>query len=106
MPIYLFECQNCGTNITKLQKSSDKCLPESDCCQDASLVKVIGATSFSLQGTGWYKDTCGSTSNLNSKKSKTVNSTVNDKSCTKSESKDTTNSTDNKQATTHSNKED
>ena len=55
MPIYKYECQHCSTALTKLQKISDG-IPEAHCCNNPSLQRVLGESSFALAGGGWYKD--------------------------------------------------
>lgn len=53
MPIYEYECPNCGKHFEVFQKFSEKPL---SICQDcgACLHKLISRTSFILKGTGWY----------------------------------------------------
>lgn len=53
MPIYEYECSNCGKTIEALQKFSDKPLTRCEFCE-GSLHKLISHSSFHLKGTGWY----------------------------------------------------
>ena len=55
MPIYEYQCKDCGHQLEKLQKMSDS--PLSDCpqCEKSSLIKKISAAGFRLKGTGWYE---------------------------------------------------
>ncbi|MFK7862731.1 MAG: FmdB family zinc ribbon protein [Pseudohongiellaceae bacterium] len=55
MPIYEYQCSNCGATIEALQKMSDA--PKVDCpkCQTPSLKKLVSAASFRLKGGGWYE---------------------------------------------------
>jgi putative FmdB family regulatory protein len=53
MPIYEYECPNCGKHFEVFQKFSDEPLTV---CRDcgAHVHKLISRTSFILKGTGWY----------------------------------------------------
>ena len=55
MPIYEYKCESCGAHLEKLQKISDLGLKDCSECKQASLKKMISATSFRLKGTGWYE---------------------------------------------------
>ena len=55
MPIYKYQCKNCGFVFQKLQKITDD-FPESNCCDFVSLRRIVGAPNFSLAGGGWFKD--------------------------------------------------
>lgn len=55
MPIYEYQCEACGAHLEKLQKISDPVLKDCPECNEASLKKMISATSFRLKGTGWYE---------------------------------------------------
>ncbi|NIW86595.1 MAG: zinc ribbon domain-containing protein [Gammaproteobacteria bacterium] len=54
MPIYEYECGECGHRLEALQKISE--LPLKDCpeCQQPALEKLISPAAFHLKGTGWY----------------------------------------------------
>lgn len=54
MPIYEYECENCGHHFEQLQKVSDKPLKECPKCGKPTLHKLISAAGFQLKGTGWY----------------------------------------------------
>jgi putative FmdB family regulatory protein len=54
MPIYEYQCQNCGHKAEKLQKFSDEPLTHCDECGKDTLKKLISAAGFQLKGTGWY----------------------------------------------------
>lgn len=79
MPIYEYECAQCGKTSEHLQKVSD---PDPDVCAScggkATLSKVVSRTSFQLKGGGWYADLYSSTPKSGAKDSS---------SPTKSESK-------------------
>jgi putative FmdB family regulatory protein len=53
MPIYEYECDNCGKQCEMVQKFDDKPLA---ICTDCGghMHKLISHTSFILKGTGWY----------------------------------------------------
>ncbi len=53
MPIYEYECSDCGKHFEIFQKFSDAPLSR---CQDCGghVHKLISRTSFILKGTGWY----------------------------------------------------
>lgn len=53
MPVYEYECVQCGKHLEVMQKFSDKPLTK---CPDCSgkMKKLISNTSFVLKGTGWY----------------------------------------------------
>jgi putative FmdB family regulatory protein len=53
MPIYEYECRECGHVFDALQKMSD--VPLSDCpdCGKPELRKLLSAPNFRLKGGGW-----------------------------------------------------
>ncbi|MEN8751517.1 MAG: FmdB family zinc ribbon protein [Desulfobacterales bacterium] len=53
MPIYEYECGQCGRIKEVIQKFSDKPLTQCDHCS-GRLHKLVSHTSFHLKGTGWY----------------------------------------------------
>jgi putative FmdB family regulatory protein len=53
MPIYEYECSNCGKRFEIFQKISDNPLRECKFCR-GTLNKLISNCSFQLKGTGWY----------------------------------------------------
>lgn len=53
MPIYEYECLNCGNIEEVLQKFSDKPLTKCPHCS-GKLQKLISQSSFHLKGSGWY----------------------------------------------------
>jgi putative FmdB family regulatory protein len=53
MPIYEYECMNCGKQCEVIQKFNDE--PLSTCPEcGGHMHKLISQTSFILKGTGWY----------------------------------------------------
>lgn len=53
MPIYEYECVNCGKITEAMQKFSDAPLTICPSC-GGSLRKLISLSTFHLKGTGWY----------------------------------------------------
>jgi len=53
MPIYEYECDDCGKIKEALQKFSDKPLETCGACS-GRLRKLVSKSSFHLKGTGWY----------------------------------------------------
>jgi putative FmdB family regulatory protein len=53
MPIYEYECLQCGRVEEALQKFSDKSLTKCRHCS-GKLQKLVSRSSFHLKGTGWY----------------------------------------------------
>ncbi|MFN4894986.1 MAG: FmdB family zinc ribbon protein [Pseudomonadota bacterium] len=72
MPIYEYECPDCGRFET-IQKISDKPLSHCPRCKEAGrkspVKKAVSASAFHLKGTGWYKtDYSSNTSSGSGKK--------------------------------------
>jgi len=55
MPIYEFECGDCGKRFDRLQKLSDPDPTDCPSCGLASVRRRITAPSFRLAGSGWYE---------------------------------------------------
>jgi len=53
MPIYEYECLQCGRIDEIIQKFSDKVLTKCAHCS-GKLQKLVSHSSFHLKGTGWY----------------------------------------------------
>jgi putative FmdB family regulatory protein len=53
MPIYEYECLQCGKNSEVIQKFSDAPLSTCPDC-GGRMKKLISNTSFVLKGSGWY----------------------------------------------------
>jgi len=54
MPIYEYECVDCGHRLEAIQKVSDAPLNDCPSCGKAGLKRLISAAGFQLKGTGWY----------------------------------------------------
>lgn len=55
MPIYGFECTQCGHSFDRLQKLSDPDPDTCPACGAKALRRQITAPAFRLAGTGWYE---------------------------------------------------
>ena len=55
MPIYQYQCADCGHALEALQKMSDSKLVDCPNCGAPSLKKQVTAAAFKLKGTGWYE---------------------------------------------------
>jgi putative FmdB family regulatory protein len=84
MPIYEYECPNCGKHYEIIQKFSDEPLNRCPEC-GGHVHKLISRTSFVLKGTGWYvtdyasperKKTGEGVSKSDTKKESTVDTTT------------------------------
>jgi len=53
MPIYEYECENCGRHLEVWQRITDEPLTTCEAC-GGKLHKLISQSSFILKGTGWY----------------------------------------------------
>ncbi len=56
MPIYEFECRQCGAGFERLQKLSDPDPGQCPACSaTGSIRRRVSAPSFRLAGSGWYE---------------------------------------------------
>jgi putative FmdB family regulatory protein len=55
MPIYGFECTNCGHQFDRLQKLSDADPTHCPACEQETLRRQLTAPQFRLAGGGWYE---------------------------------------------------
>lgn len=88
MPIYEYECTECGKVDEIVQKISDKPLTDCRHCS-GELRKLISHSSFHLKGGGWYADSYGNKSGTGSSVSKSTTAGSAGSGETKSESKST-----------------
>ena len=53
MPIYEYQCADCGERIERLQRIDD---PAPDACEacGGSMQRQLSAPAFQFKGTGWY----------------------------------------------------
>jgi len=86
MPIYEYECAQCGAIEEVIQKFSDEPLSTCKRCS-GKLTKLMSQSSFHLKGSGWYvTDYANKSGKPSSKKPKKENSSA---SKTKADSGDT-----------------
>jgi len=55
MPIYEYECGECGHVFETLQRISEAPLTECPACGRPALKKLVSAAAFRLKGGGWYE---------------------------------------------------
>ena len=55
MPIYEYQCQQCGHHHEALQKISDPQLRQCPECGRKALKRLVSAVRFRLAGNGWYE---------------------------------------------------
>jgi putative FmdB family regulatory protein len=85
MPIYEYQCENCGKHFEIFQKIADSALTECRVCK-GKLHKLISQCSFHLKGTGWYvTDYKKPVDTVGKKPSPATESTETEKTETKSE---------------------
>jgi putative FmdB family regulatory protein len=53
MPIYEYECGDCGTRTEAIQRFADEPLTVCSSC-GGPLTKLMSAPAFQFKGTGWY----------------------------------------------------
>ncbi len=59
MPIYEYQCPDCGHPFEVLQKFTDDPVTTCPKCNQGNVKKLISQTSFVLKGGGWYNDHYG-----------------------------------------------
>ena len=55
MPIYEYQCTQCGYQTEVLQKISDEPLRDCPQCGKPTMKKMVTAAAFRLKGGGWYE---------------------------------------------------
>ena len=55
MPIYQYQCTECGHSMEALQKMADPKLTDCPACKSPALKKQVTAAAFKLKGSGWYE---------------------------------------------------
>ncbi len=55
MPLYEYQCGECGYVFEKLQKRTDPAPASCPACEvEGEVERIISATNFKLKGSGWY----------------------------------------------------
>ncbi len=55
MPIYEYQCTECGHRCERISSVNDPTLPECTACNRMTMKKLISRVSFRLKGGGWYE---------------------------------------------------
>ena len=55
MPIYEYQCNECGHQFEAMRKVSDGPPDACPACGKAALQKLVSRVGFRLKGTGWYE---------------------------------------------------
>lgn len=55
MPIYEYRCDKCDHEHTEMRKIKERDEP-SRCPSGHKMKRKVSASSFSLKGSGWYRD--------------------------------------------------
>ena len=55
MPIYEYQCTDCGHRLESIQRFSDAPLTDCPVCAKSALRKLLSAPAFRLKGGGWYE---------------------------------------------------
>jgi len=71
MPIYEYECTQCGVVEEAIQKFSDRPLTKCTHCS-GKLQKLVSHSSFHLKGSGWYATDYAGKSNSGSPRRKST----------------------------------
>ena len=53
MPLYEYECEECGRRVERLQKFSDAPLTTCESCGGA-LQRLVSSPAIQFKGSGWY----------------------------------------------------
>jgi putative FmdB family regulatory protein len=91
MPLYEYECTQCGERTEKIQKFSD---PEITICPHCSghLERVLSAPAVTFKGGGWYSDLYSSAKPKTSGEAKSGSTGSSEKTSSTSSSSTTTSS--------------
>ena len=54
MPVYTYQCNNCGVRFERLQSFTDKPLTRCPECRKKQLRKVFVPAGIIFKGSGWY----------------------------------------------------
>lgn len=72
MPIYEYQCTDCGHELEALQKMSEDPLQDCPECGKPALQKLVSAAGFRLKGGGWYETDFKKTGRKNVAESKSA----------------------------------
>jgi putative FmdB family regulatory protein len=85
MPLYTYQCDNCGVQFEQIQKFTDKPIKRCPECNKSAVRRLIQPAGIIFKGSGWYKTDNRSSSGASS--SSTSPTAKNSKAETKSETK-------------------
>lgn len=54
MPIYEYQCDDCGVRFDEMRKITDTTTPDCKECESTNVHRLVSLSSFHLKGTGWY----------------------------------------------------
>jgi len=98
MPIYEYQCEQCGTRFEEIQQMSDPNVEQCPNCGKGPVRRLLSSPAIQFKGSGWYvtdyagKGKPDSASVESTGKSKTAKvDTDNKKSTTENKKKSTTN---------------
>ena len=63
MPIYEYQCNECGHEFEEMQKITDRPKRKCPACGKLKAKRVISQTTFVLKGSGWYATDYGNRKN-------------------------------------------
>ena len=91
MPLYEYQCENCGNRFERIQSIHDEPIKQCPNCSSNKIFKVIHAAGLVFKGSGWYvNDSRKSTSPAKPASDSTESTeTKTESSETKTESKET-----------------
>ena len=72
MPIYTYQCENCGVRFGRQQSFSDPVLKQCPECLEEALRKVYTPVGIVFKGSGFYSTDNRSPSGISPKKEKTT----------------------------------
>ena len=72
MPIYTYQCENCGVRFERQQRFSDPVLKQCPECLEEALRKVYTPVGIVFKGSGFYSTDNRSPSGTSPKKEKTT----------------------------------
>lgn len=55
MPLYTYQCNNCGVHFERVQKFTDQPIKRCPECNKSAVKRVIQPAGIIFKGSGWYK---------------------------------------------------
>lgn len=88
MPLYTYQCSNCGVHFERMQKFTDPPIKRCPECNKSTVKRVIQPAGIIFKGSGWYKTDHRSSSTASTGKSKKSKSGSSDSNSSSSASSD------------------